>query len=125
MLSATRKNGNTSGQFAFLSPPGACMRSRSGLSSKSSQWCCSRSVVQKSRIARTGNPDRKLQWRCELSNQAEEEEALDERAMRAAEIHEVLQGLQDFKDRIINGTSCLFVCFFLAFFSWFLFCFDF
>lgn len=33
----------------------------------------------------------------------EEEEQLDEAAMRAAEIHEVLIGLQDFKDRIIDG----------------------
>jgi hypothetical protein len=31
------------------------------------------------------------------------EEALDEAAMRAAEIHEVLQGLEDFKARIVDG----------------------
>lgn len=37
---------------------------------------------------------------------AEEEgdDALDETAMRAAEIHEVLSGLKDFKNRIITGA---------------------
>lgn len=35
---------------------------------------------------------------------SEEEEVLDEAAMRAAEIHEVLSGLKEFKDRIVNGT---------------------
>lgn len=34
----------------------------------------------------------------------EDEEKLDEAAMRAAEIHEVLAGLQDFKSRIIDGS---------------------
>lgn len=33
----------------------------------------------------------------------DEEEKLDEAAMRAADIHEVLQGLRDFKNRIIDG----------------------
>ena len=37
------------------------------------------------------------------SKDGEEEEVLDEAAMRAAEIHEVLVGLRDFKERIING----------------------
>lgn len=32
-----------------------------------------------------------------------EEEVLDETAMRAAEIHEVLIGLKDFKERIVDG----------------------
>lgn len=36
----------------------------------------------------------------------EQEEQLDEAAMRAAEIHEVLSGLKEFKDRIIDGKSC-------------------
>lgn len=34
---------------------------------------------------------------------AEDEESLDETAMRAAEIHEVLVGLEEFKGRIIDG----------------------
>lgn len=38
------------------------------------------------------------------ANAPEEEEVLDEAAMRAAEIHEVLSGLQDFKSRIVDGT---------------------
>lgn len=33
----------------------------------------------------------------------DDEEKLDEAAMRAAEIHEVLTGLRDFKNRIIDG----------------------
>lgn len=33
----------------------------------------------------------------------DEEQPLDEAAMRAAEIHEVLTGLRDFKNRIIEG----------------------
>jgi hypothetical protein len=41
---------------------------------------------------------------CELANPPDsDEESLDEAAMRAAEIHEVLQGLQDFKARIVDG----------------------
>lgn len=35
------------------------------------------------------------------------EEQLDEAAMRAAEIHEVLAGLRDFKTRIIEGKLSL------------------
>lgn len=34
----------------------------------------------------------------------EDEEKLDEAAMRAAEIHEVVSGLQEFKNRIIDGS---------------------
>lgn len=34
----------------------------------------------------------------------EEQEQLDVAAMRAAEIHEVLAGLKDFKGRIVAGT---------------------
>lgn len=34
----------------------------------------------------------------------ENEEILDEMAMRAAEIHEVLTGLEEFKMRIIDGA---------------------
>lgn len=37
-------------------------------------------------------------------NTSEDEEQLDEAAMRAAEIHEVLIGLKQFKDRIVEGT---------------------
>lgn len=37
----------------------------------------------------------------------QEEEVLDEKAMRAAEIHEVLIGLQDFKERIVNDATQL------------------
>lgn len=37
------------------------------------------------------------------TNVPEDEEKLDEAAMRAAEIHEVLVGLKDFKARIIEG----------------------
>lgn len=40
------------------------------------------------------------------SKAEEQEEQLDEAAMRAAEIHEVLSGLKEFKDRIIDGKSC-------------------
>lgn len=39
------------------------------------------------------------------SKAEEQEEQLDEAAMRAAEIHEVLSGLKEFKDRIIDGKS--------------------
>lgn len=35
----------------------------------------------------------------------DDEQPLDEVAMRAAEIHEVLTGLREFKNRIIDGTS--------------------
>lgn len=45
---------------------------------------------------------------------AEEESHLDEAAMRAAEIHEVLTGLKDFKNRIIDGTPS-FLPFYLFF----------
>lgn len=41
----------------------------------------------------------------------DEEEKLDEAAMRAADIHEVLKGLRDFKDRIIEGKLPLIVFF--------------
>lgn len=34
---------------------------------------------------------------------SDDEESLDEVAMRAAEIHEVLQGLRDFRSRIVDG----------------------
>lgn len=34
----------------------------------------------------------------------DDEEKLDEAAMRAAEIHEVLSGLKEFKGRIIDGS---------------------
>lgn len=34
----------------------------------------------------------------------EEEDVLDETAMRAAEIHEVLTGLEEFKARIVDGA---------------------
>ena len=37
---------------------------------------------------------------------ASEEEVLDEAAMRAAEIHEVLTGLEEFKMRIVDGAYC-------------------
>ncbi|KAI0561029.1 hypothetical protein FGB62_94g055 [Gracilaria domingensis] len=40
-------------------------------------------------------------------NASEEEEQLDENAMRAAEIHEVLKGLEDFKSRIIEDATKL------------------
>lgn len=36
-------------------------------------------------------------------NTPDSEEQLDEAAMRAADIHEVLQGLREFKNRIIDG----------------------
>lgn len=38
------------------------------------------------------------------TDEVEDDEKLDEAAMRAAEIHEVLSGLKDFKDRIIAGA---------------------
>ena len=38
------------------------------------------------------------------SEAQEEEEQLDEVAMRAAEIHEVVNGLKEFKNRIIDGA---------------------
>ena len=40
----------------------------------------------------------------------EEPEQLDENAMRAAEIHEVLTGLKDFKTRIIDGALPHLLC---------------
>jgi hypothetical protein len=45
--------------------------------------------------------------RCEVaaSQPESEDESLDEAAMRAAEIHEVLQGLEDFKARIVDGRQ--------------------
>lgn len=36
---------------------------------------------------------------------SEDEEKLDETAMRAAEIHEVVSGLKEFKNRIIEGKE--------------------
>lgn len=44
---------------------------------------------------------------CVTANQAQEGEVLDEKAMRAAEIHEVLSGLEDFKSRIVEDATRL------------------
>jgi hypothetical protein len=41
--------------------------------------------------------------RCQAAAAGDDENVLDEAAMRAAEIHEVLVGLADFKARIIAG----------------------
>ncbi|PXF43395.1 hypothetical protein BWQ96_06890 [Gracilariopsis chorda] len=40
-------------------------------------------------------------------NASKDEEQLDEAAMRAAEIHEVMNGLKQFKDRIIEDATKL------------------
>lgn len=41
------------------------------------------------------------------ATQSSEEEVLDEKAMRAAEIHEVLSGLEEFKSRIVEDATRL------------------
>lgn len=49
-----------------------------------------------------GDGDNKAEGRTSKQT-PDEEQPLDEAAMRAAEIHEVLTGLRDFKNRIIEG----------------------
>lgn len=50
------------------------------------------------RVIRTAVPS------CVADDAKDEEAVLNEAAMRAAEIHEVLKGLEDFKARIVDGA---------------------
>lgn len=74
-------------------------------------WICGRPCqLRSSGLPVTGSARRSFALtvvRCAADSPAkdEEEDALDEDAMRAAEIHEVLTGLKDFKARIVDGTD--------------------
>jgi hypothetical protein len=102
MASCVRKRA----AFVAVSPVG-------GLASSACKWTCTRPykpiyVRRSSPIFGILSNPRVVApvVRCVASSPAnnDEEDVLDENAMRAAEIHEVLTGLEEFRARIVDGT---------------------
>lgn len=78
-----------------------------GLASSRSSWACSRPVRLRLAASPAGArplPMKTLLCAAAPPSKEEEEDVLDEKALRAAEIHEVVTGLEDFKARIIDGA---------------------
>lgn len=89
--------------LAFAVP--ACLGRVFATSSSSSSWTCQRPAH--SRVAPPSRSASMVPTCCTAAATGKEEQAdevLDEAAMRAAEIHEVLDGLEGFRQRIIDGT---------------------
>lgn len=76
-------------------------------SASRSPWICTRSLRPRVEARRVRGAQTRTLFQpvCEAASPvpADEEESLDETAMRAAEIHEVLTGLEEFKARIVDG----------------------
>jgi hypothetical protein len=80
------------------------------LAMSTSSWTCSRSVLQRGPSSRRASspslaPITRIRCAAPPASKENEEDVLDEIAMRAAEIHEVVTGLEEFKARIIDGES--------------------
>lgn len=69
---------------------------------RSRSWAAVGQVQRAPVRARCVQPRRSTLTRC-VAEEKVDDQPLDETAMRAAEIHEVVQGLNEFKGRIIDG----------------------
>jgi hypothetical protein len=95
------------GAFVIANPMFIPVAPAKRIFSSSSPWCRARPFPRHFAPRAEIRSFSLYQPRCEASAAAaaEDEDTLDEAAMRAAEIHEVLDGLADFKARIVAGTS--------------------
>lgn len=111
----TRRDRSMSSAFV----PAAGLLARRRWAPAAGSGLCGRALV----VPRaSGRPSGARVVRAVAKGAEEEEGVLDEPAMRAAEIHEVLNGLLEFKGRIVDGTRVFCFCCFSVRLATYLLC---